>query len=117
AYAIRVAEQWKLGRADVDDGVLLLVAMRDRRMRIEVGYGLEGAIPDAIAKRIIAEQMAPRFRAGDFAGGIAGAVDSIGRAIAGEGLRRPPPGRLAGPTQVEPTGSPCCCSSPSPASC
>src|SRR5690606_35868192 len=89
AYAIRVAEQWKLGRADVDDGVLLLVAMQDRRMRIEVGYGLEGAIPDAIARRIIAEQMAPRFRAGDFAGGIGAAVDAIDRAIAGEGL--PPP--------------------------
>jgi len=96
AYAIRVAEQWKLGRADVDDGVLLLVAMRDRRMRIEVGYGLEGAIPDAIAKRIIAEQMAPRFRAGDFAGGIAGAVDSIGRAIAGEGLPPPAAGAARG---------------------
>src|SRR5690606_19215926 len=70
AYALGGGEQWQPGRADVDDGVLLLVAMRDRRMRIEVGYGLEGAIPDAIAKRIIAEQMAPRFRAGDFAGGI-----------------------------------------------
>ncbi len=89
AYAIRVAEQWQLGRADVDDGVLLLVAMQDRRMRIEVGYGLEGAIPDAVARRIIAEQMAPRFRAGDFFGGIEAAIDSIGRAIAGEGL--PPP--------------------------
>lgn len=89
AYAIRVAEQWKLGRAGVDDGVLVVVAMQDRRMRIEVGYGLEGAIPDAIAKRIIAEQMAPRFQAGDFAGGLEAAIDSIGRAIAGEGL--PPP--------------------------
>lgn len=92
AYAIRVAEQWRLGRADVDDGVLLVVAMDDRRMRIEVGYGLEGAIPDAVAKRIIAEQMAPRFREGDFAGGLAAAVDSIGRAIAGEGLPPPAPG-------------------------
>lgn len=89
AYAIRVAEQWKLGRADVDDGVVLVVAMRDRRMRIEVGYGLEGAIPDAIARRIIAEQMAPRFQAGDFAGGLEAAVESIGRAIAGEGLPAP----------------------------
>lgn len=92
AYAIRVAEQWRLGRADIDDGVLLLVAMRDRRMRIEVGYGLEGAVPDAIAKRIIAEQIAPRFQAGDFAGGLAAAVDSIGRAIAGEGLPAPATG-------------------------
>lgn len=92
AYAIRVAEQWRLGRADVDDGVLLVVAMRDRRMRIEVGYGLEGAIPDAIARRIIAEQMAPRFQAGDHAGGVEAAVESIGRAIAGEGLPAPAAG-------------------------
>ncbi len=97
AYAIRVAEQWRLGRADIDDGVLLLVAMRDRRMRIEVGYGLEGAIPDAIARRIIAEQMTPRFQAGDFAGGLAAAVDSIGRAIAGEGLPAPAAGAARGP--------------------
>src|SRR5262249_9777762 len=69
-YSLRVAEAWKLGRAGVDDGVLLLVAAQDRRARFEVGYGLEGAVPDALARRIIAEQLAPKFRDGDFAGGI-----------------------------------------------
>ncbi|HET6492660.1 MAG TPA: TPM domain-containing protein, partial [Burkholderiales bacterium] len=58
-YAIRVAEQWKLGRKGVDDGVLLLVAMQDRTVRIEVGYGLEGALPDATAKRIVEEYIVP----------------------------------------------------------
>lgn len=92
AYAIRVAERWKLGRARIDDGVLLLVAVQDRRMRIEVGYGLEGAIPDAVARRIIAERMTPRFQAGDYAGGLSSAVDALGRVIAGEGLPAPAPG-------------------------
>lgn len=94
AYAIRVADAWKLGRKDVDDGVLILVAVDDRRMRIEVGRGLEGAIPDAIAKRIIAEQMTPAFKRGDFAGGITAAIDSIGRLIQGEEL--PPPSSSRG---------------------
>ncbi len=71
-YSIRVAEQWKIGRGkvdgkSVDDGVLVVVAKNDRRVRIEVGYGLEGAIPDAYAKRIIDESIAPRFRQGDYA--------------------------------------------------
>ena len=66
-YSIRLAEAWKIGRKGIYDGVIILVAKDDRKMRIEVGYGLEGAIPDAIAKRIVAEQMAPRFREGDFA--------------------------------------------------
>ena len=65
-YAIRVAEPWKLGRKGVDDGVLLLVAKNDRAMRIEVGYGLEGAIPDAVAKRIISEIITPVFQTGRF---------------------------------------------------
>ena len=89
AYGIRVADTWKLGRKDVDDGVLILVAADDRRMRIEVGRGLEGAIPDAIAKRIIAERMTPAFRQGDYAGGLIAAVDAIGGLIKGENL--PPP--------------------------
>ena len=88
-YAVRVFEQWKLGRKDVDDGVLLLVAKDDRRVRIEVGYGLEGAIPDAAASRIIAEYLTPHFRAGDFAGGIDAAVEVIGRLIDGEALPAP----------------------------
>jgi uncharacterized membrane protein YgcG len=69
-YSIRVAEQWKLGRAGVDDGVLLLVAKDDRAVRIEVGYGLEGALPDVIANRITDQVIVPRFREGDFDGGI-----------------------------------------------
>jgi uncharacterized protein len=88
-YALAVAEATRLGRAGVDDGVLIVVAKRDRAVRIEVGRGLEGAIPDAIASRIIREYLGPRFRAGDFAGGLAEALDAIGRLIDGEPL--PPP--------------------------
>jgi uncharacterized protein len=83
-YSIRVVEKWKLGRKRVDDGVLLLVAKDDKKLRIEVGYGLEGAIPDAIARRIIAEDIAPRFKQGDFYGGIVLGVDRILRTIEGE---------------------------------
>ena len=90
-FSIRVVDQWKLGREDLDDGILLLVAKDDRKMRIEVGQGLEGAIPDALAKRIISETMAPRFRNADFAGGINAAVDDIMLLIDGEQL--PPPNR------------------------
>lgn len=88
-YSIRVTDQWKLGRKGVDDGVLLLVAKDDRTVRIEVGYGLEGAIPDLIAKRIIEELIIPRFRAGDFAGGISAGIDGILQRISGEPLPEP----------------------------
>lgn len=88
-YAIRVAENWKLGRKGVDDGVLLLVAKNDRKLRIEVGYGLEGVIPDAVAKRIVSEVIAPRFKQGDFYGGIQAGVDRILRVIEGEPLPEP----------------------------
>lgn len=88
-YAIRVAEAWKLGRKGVDDGALLLVAMQDRELRIEVGYGLEGALPDAVAKRIVSDTIAPRFKQGDFYGGIDAGVDAMIRAAGGEAL--PPP--------------------------
>jgi len=99
-FSIRVVEAWKLGRGEVDgkrvdDGVLLLVAKDDRKVRIEVGYGLEGAIPDAYARRIIAETIAPHFRQGDFAGGLQAAVADIGRLIEGEPLP---------PAWSEPTG-------------
>jgi len=89
-FAIRVAETWRLGRAGVDDGVLFLVARDERRMRLEVGYGLEGAIPDATAGRILDEQVAPRFREGDYASGIASGVDAIAAAVRGEALPEPP---------------------------
>jgi uncharacterized protein len=88
-YALRVAEQWKLGRKGVDDGALLAIAKDDRAMRIEVGYGLEGALNDATARRIIAEIIAPRFREGDFFGGITAGVDRMIRVIDGEPLPAP----------------------------
>lgn len=88
-YSIRVVDAWKLGREKEDDGVLLVVAKDDRKMRIEVGYGLEGAIPDLIAKRIITEIMAPSFRQGDFYGGINNAVEQLMRLISGEKLPEP----------------------------
>lgn len=85
-YALRVAEQWKLGRKKVDDGAVLVVAKDDRALRIEVGYGLEGALNDATSKRIISEIITPRFKQGDFYGGIAAGVDQIIRVIDGEPL-------------------------------
>ena len=88
-FSLRVAETWKLGRKGVDDGVLLLVAKNDRTLRIEVGYGLEGAIPDAVAKRVIAETITPRFKQGDFPGGIQAGVDALSRLIQGEPLPGP----------------------------
>lgn len=88
-FGIRLAEAWKIGRKGVDDGVIVIVAKNDRKMRIEVGYGLEGAIPDAIAKRIVAEQMAPRFREGDFAGGLRATIATLDKVIRGEALPAP----------------------------
>lgn len=88
-YSIRVVDQWKLGRQGVDDGALLLVAKNDRRIRIEVGRGLEGAIPDAYAKRIIAEQITPAFRDGRFAEGIDAGVDALIALVHGEPLPAP----------------------------
>ncbi len=88
-YAIRVAESWKLGRRDVDDGVLLLIARDDRTVRIEVGYGLEGALPDVLANRIIDQVIVPRFRQGDFGGGVVEGVDRIIGVIEGEPLPEP----------------------------
>ncbi len=95
-YALRVAEQWKPGRKNVDDGALLVVAKDDRTLRIEVGYGLEGALTDAACKRIISEIIVPRFRQGDFYGGITAGVDRILRVIDGEPLPEPEEGRSAG---------------------
>ena len=88
-FSIRLADAWKIGRKGVDDGVIIIVAKNDRKMRVEVGYGLEGAIPDAIAKRIVAEQMGPRFREGDFAGGLKAAVATLDKVIRGEPLPAP----------------------------
>jgi uncharacterized protein len=94
-YALRVAEQWKLGRKKVDDGAILVVAKDDRAMRIEVGYGLEGALNDATSKRIISEVITPRFQQQDFSGGITAGVAQIISTIDGEPLpaARGNPGR------------------------
>lgn len=88
-YSMRVVEQWKLGRQKVDDGALLIVAKSDRTLRIEVGYGLEGVLTDATSNRIIYETIVPRFRQGDFYGGIAAGVDSIIGVVSGEPLPAP----------------------------
>ena len=88
-YSIRVAEAWKLGRAQPDDGVLLLVATQDRTLRIEVGYGLEGVMPDADRRRIIDETITPLFRQGDLYGGIDAGLSRIISVVDGEPL--PPP--------------------------
>lgn len=85
-YALRVAEVWKLGRKGVDDGALLLVARNDRKLRIEVGYGLEGVLNDATAKRIISDTIAPLFKQGDFYGGIAAGVEAMIKVIDRESL-------------------------------
>lgn len=92
-YSLKVARTWKLGRKGQDDGVLILVARDDRKVRIEVGYGLEGALPDVLAGRIIREVMVPRFRSGDFAAGIQEGTAAVIAAVDG---RAPAPGRRLG---------------------
>jgi uncharacterized protein len=91
-FGLRVAETWKLGRKGVDDGVLLVVAKDDRAVRIEVGYGLEGVVNDAVAKRVIEEILVPRFKAGQFGPGINDAVAALDGLIRGEPLPPPKPG-------------------------
>ncbi|WP_370680704.1 YgcG family protein [Comamonas sp. GB3 AK4-5] len=89
AYANRVAQSWKIGRKDVGDGLLIVVAKNDRRMRLEVARTLEGAVPDIMAARIIDSAMQPRFQAGDYAGGLGAAIQQLSMLIRGEKL--PPP--------------------------
>jgi uncharacterized protein len=96
SYANRVGNEWKIGRKAVGDGVLVIVAKDERKMRIEVAKTLEGAIPDIMAARIIDNAMKPRFRQNDFAGGLGAAVDQIGALIRGEAL--PPVQRESGPS-------------------
>ena len=88
-YSIRVVDAWKLGREKPDDGALLLVAMQDRALRIEVGRGLEGALTDLVANRIIDETITPRFREGDFAGGITAGAERMMAVVDGEPLPEP----------------------------
>lgn len=90
SYANRVANQWKIGRKGVGDGVLLVVAKNDRKINIQVAKTLEGAIPDVVAKQIIDEQITPRFRSNDFAGGLQAGADAIVAKINGEALPAPP---------------------------
>lgn len=91
-FSIRVAEAWKIGRKGVDDGVILLLAKDDRKLRIEVGYGLEGALTDALTNQIIREQMVPRLKLGQFGPAISAGVESIALVIEGEALPPPAPG-------------------------
>ena len=95
-FSIRLAQAWKIGRKGADDGVILVIAKDDRRLRIEVGYGLEGVIPDAVAKRVISDTITPKFKAGDFYGGVSDGVDRIIKLIDGEKL--PPPSASATPS-------------------
>ena len=88
-FALRVAEKWKLGRKKVDDGAILVVAKDDRAVRIEVGYGLEGALNDLTSKRIISETILPRFKAQDFYGGITAGVGQMISVVDGEPLPEP----------------------------
>ena len=88
-YALRVAEQWKLGRTKIEDGAIVVVAKNDRALRIEVGYGLEGALNDATSKRIVSEIIVPRFQQGNFYGGITDGINRVIQVVDGEPL--PPP--------------------------
>jgi uncharacterized protein len=90
-FSLRVAEAWKIGRKKIDDGALLVVAKNDRKLRIEVGYGLEGVLTDVTARRIIDEIITPKFRNGDFAGGVSSGVERIIGLINGEKLPSPEP--------------------------
>jgi uncharacterized protein len=99
-YAIRVVDQWKLGRKKIDDGALLLIAKDDRSLRIEVGYGLEGALNDATAKRIISDIITPHFKNGDFYGGIDAGIGAMIKVIDGEPL--PQPDQESGEAEVNP---------------
>lgn len=89
SYANRVANTWKIGRREIGDGVLIVVAKSDRKIRIEVAKSLEGAVPDLAAKRVISELITPRFKTNDFAGGLEAGTDQLMKLIAGEGLPAP----------------------------
>ena len=99
SYAQRVGEAWKIGRRDVGDGLLLIVAKNDRKVRIEVAKSLEGAVPDLAAKQIIDRAITPAFKAGDFAGGLNQAVDQLAARVQGENL--PLPSQTGGKPQAD----------------
>jgi uncharacterized protein len=95
-FSLRVAEAWKIGRKKIDDGALLVIAKNDRHLRIEVGYGLEGALTDVTTKRIIDEVITPKFKSGDFAGGVSAGLERIIAVINGEKLPEPAPAHWSG---------------------
>jgi uncharacterized protein len=97
-FSLRAAEAWKIGRKKIDDGALVVIAKNDRRLRIEVGYGLEGALTDATTKRIIDEVITPKFKTGDFAGGVAAGINRMIRVIDGEKLPEPEPPHWQSPS-------------------
>ncbi|MBZ0111020.1 MAG: TPM domain-containing protein, partial [Thermoanaerobaculia bacterium] len=100
-YALRVAETWRLGQEQRDNGLLLLIAPQERRLRIEVGYGLEGVVPDILAARVMDELIQPRFRTGDFDGGTRAGVEALAKLIEGDPAALPPePRRRFGPGMV-----------------
>lgn len=99
-FATRVTDEWKLGREGVDDGVLFVVALKERRVRIQTGRGVQGVLTDALSRRIVSDIVTPRFRAGDFPGGIRDGVEGIIKAIEGEEL--PPPAPSA--SRAKPSG-------------
>ena len=90
-FGIRLAERWRIGRQDLDNGVILLVFVRERRVRMEVGYGLEPTLTDAVAGQIIREQMAPRFREERYAAGLEAAVEAVYARVESRGAPPPPP--------------------------
>jgi len=96
-FTIRTAQSWRVGRKKLDNGVVLFVFVKDRKTRIEVGYGLEGALPDATAKQIISDVLLPHFRQGDYAGGLEAAIDAMMAATRGEYKAEP---RSTAPARV-----------------
>jgi uncharacterized protein len=102
-FSIRLAQQWRIGQKSLDNGVILLVFADDRKVRLEVGYGLEPVIPDIVAGALIRDTLAPRFREQRYAAGIEAATDAIYARISGERVGTPPAGRgRAAPTGVNP---------------
>jgi uncharacterized protein len=100
-FSLRVAEAWKIGRKKIDDGALLVIAKNDRHLRIEVGYGLEGALTDVTTKRIIDEVITPKFKSGDFAGGVSAGVNRMIALINGEKLPAPEPAHWDSPNPFD----------------
>ena len=104
SFALRAAEKWQLGQRGLDNGMLLVVASQDRQARVEVGYGLEGVVPDVVAKRVLEDVLFPRFRTGDYAGGIDAATDALIQAARGEVIpaERRPSAQLRARGEVDP---------------